>query len=263
MEPHYGLSQDPVTFEPYIKRFKRIFTVHTLVFLPSYDGREELPQNKIIIPSSTLEQLIDRLDNSADQPYIFELTQLSEVTRLSAESRDYENQIKKKICTVQRFEAITKDIVYVSPLMMIELGLEEGEKVILEAVYPEKGTYIKVQPHRHAFTFIEDVRHVLEQNLRSHQVLQLGQTIPVNYFDQVFMIDIIETKPSNVILISETDLNVDFEQALDYVEPEPEPVPVSKPVKESSSSSSSGSSSDSDDEPVFVPFSGKGYRLGS
>ena len=37
------------------------------------------------------------------------------------------------------------------------------------------------------------------------------------------MIDIVETKPAEIIEIFNADINVDFDKALDYEEPKPEP----------------------------------------
>ena len=52
----------------------------------------------------------------------------------------------------------------------------------------------------------------------------------VAYNNRKYYIDIIETKPGNVISIIETDCEVDFAPPLDYKEPEKPiaPVPLGK-----------------------------------
>ena len=46
-----------------------------------------------------------------------------------------------------------------------------------------------------------------------------GHTIAIEYVNKVFHIDIVKTEPAHVIDILNVNLNVDFEQPLDYVEP--------------------------------------------
>ena len=46
-----------------------------------------------------------------------------------------------------------------------------------------------------------------------------GHTIAIEYLNKVFYIDIVKTEPAPVIDILNVNLNVDFEQPLDYVEP--------------------------------------------
>ena len=52
-------------------------------------------------------------------------------------------------------------------------------------------------------------------------VINQGQTIEINYkaLGKVFKLDIVETQPAEIISIIDADLNVDFEEPLDYVAP--------------------------------------------
>jgi hypothetical protein len=60
---------------------------------------------------------------------------------------------------------------------------------------------------------------------RDYPVVTQGQTIALHYteLNKVFMIDIVETKPAEIIEILNADINVDFDKALDYEEPKQEP----------------------------------------
>ena len=118
----------------------------------------------------------------------------------------------------------------------------------------DTGTKIVLKPHTSNFLEIEDHKSVLENHLmKAYDTIVEGQTISIPYFDTKICIDVIKCEPSITISLIDTDLVVDFEQPYDYVEPPPRPktpeivVPRHEPKKESKG---------------FVPFSGKGYRLG-
>ena len=93
--------------------------------------------------------------------------------------------------------------------------------------------------------------------------------------NKVFMIDIVETRPSEIIEIINTDINVDFDKPLDYVEPPPKEEQKAAWITEGKnknvkiSQDISGSSLHNrrlcqyKKTEGFVPFSGKGNVLGS
>ena len=112
---------------------------------------------------------------------------------------------------------------------------------------------------------------------RDYPVVTQGQTIALNYVElnKVFMVDVVETKPSEIIEIINTDINVDFDKPLDYEEPPPkeEPKPAwiphqtNKNVKISQDISGSTIHRNRNLNQYkktggFVPFSGKGNVLG-
>ena len=91
----------------------------------------------------------------------------------------------------------------------------------------------------------------------SYTTISKGQIISIPYFDETILIDVLECEPVDTISLLDTDLEVDFEAPYDYVEPiptQPIPAPILTP--------SSKIPKESEEKPEFVPFSGRGYRLG-
>ena len=86
----------------------------------------------------------------------------------------------------------------------------------------EKGTKCKLQPHTTNFFEIDNYRDYLEKTLgQNYSALTENTTIQLPYYDTIIKLDILNTEPVSNISIIDTDLEVDFEQALDYVEPPP------------------------------------------
>jgi len=80
-----------------------------------------------------------------------------------------------------------------------------------------------------------------------------------------------ECEPADTIHITNSDINLDFDEPLDYVEPppkEPSPPPSPPPIKNTVIPRSALPALHRD-KPIktmsdkFVPFSGSGHRLGS
>jgi ubiquitin fusion degradation protein 1 len=59
---------------------------------------------------------------------------------------------------------------------------------------------------------------VLEQELVNYSCLTKGDTININYQGRDYMINVVECKPTDNICVVEADIEVDFDQPLDYKE---------------------------------------------
>jgi hypothetical protein len=153
--------------------------------------------------------------------------------------------------------------IFISQDMITNFGIEIDVecKLTLFNEEIETGTKIVLKPHTSNFLEIEDHKSVLETHLvKAYDTLIEGQTISIPYFDQKIFIDIIKCEPNKMISILETDLEVDFEQPYDYVEPPPNPpTPEFVPV---SINNPNLNIPQVEEEKGFVPFSGKGHRLG-
>lgn len=239
--------------------------------------------NKILLPPNVLHDLMDQ-----------ELFKDGEIMFFKAINSKIEFG---QVCGVHEFTA-SPGICHLPYHIMEDLALTEGENITIEKVNPPKGTYVKLRPHKTDFINLSNPKAILEKIMsKDYPVITQGQTIAINYTDlnRVFRIDIVETKPAEVISIVNTDLNVDFDEPIDYVPP----TPVQSPNTESTFSTLpiSPHSSQSNSLPppssavssalhssliqntkisekvqkfsklqkggVFTPFSGRGYRLGS
>lgn len=170
------------------------------------------------------------------------------------------------VCAVHEFTALPGTCV-IPYRIMDNLMLEQGSTVNLVYETVPKGSYIKIRPHKTKFIELSNPKAVLEKHINiNYPTLTKGETISINYNNEIYFIDIVDTKPVESINILNSDINLDFDKPLDYVEPQ-EPEQKNEIVARSSV----------EKEPIkrrvssfakrkvgmFVPFSGKGYTLGT
>ena len=126
-----------------------------------------------------------------------------------------------EVCGVHEFSA-PPGVVHLPYHIMNSCSIGEGTNVKIELLSPPKGNFVKLRLHNSKeFTKLNDPKAVLEKIMsRDYPVVTQGQTIALNYeeLDKVFMIDVVETQPAEIIEILNADINVDFDKALDYVE---------------------------------------------
>lgn len=187
------------------------------------------------------------------------------------------------VCGVEEFTA-PPGCVIVPNRVMNEILAEEGQNVDIEVCFPLKGTYIKIRPHKTAFTELSNPKAVLERSLTNHYpVVSVDDTITIKYLDDVWRIDIVECKPGNTIDILNADVNLDFDRPIDYKSPkkvekktlpaqnEKIAWPTNNTLPQNTVISSAASNNRLENfkknngmkSNGFVPFSGKGYTLGN
>ena len=107
---------------------------------------------------------------------------------------------------------------------MQTLALEPGDLLQIKSTDLPPGQFIKLQPQSPAFLDISDPKAVLENVFRNFACLTVGDIFTFAYNDSVYEIAVKETKPSSApkgaIGVLETDLEVDFETPVGYVEPQ-------------------------------------------
>ena len=193
--------------------------------------------NKILLPPSILHTLTENQD-------------LDDVMFFKVNNKEMQYGIA---CGIQEFSS-PPGICHVPYYIMEYIGIKEGGQVEIEKICPVQGSYIKLRPHKTAFINLPDPKAILESVMSSdYPVVSQGQTIEIFYNEKKYLIDILETQPDEVISIINTDINIDFEAPLDYVEPPTPPQHNLTRAKEIESMSTLKH---------FVPFTGHGHRLG-
>jgi len=209
--------------------------VRPLAFHPSCDKPYLNASAKVILPQSVLQKIMDISGNTIYSPISFLM-------------KDGERDIIS--VGVEEFSA-EEGYVYVPSFIMEMYWLPHDTEVILTHQQHEKGTKISLEPHKTAFIDSKaKEKGFLEDYLKKcYPVLRAGTTILIKDDDNEYYINITETLPSETISTLNTDLEVEFKTPLDYVEPPPPPPPAvveHMPMPPGH----------------FVPFAGKGYRLG-
>ena len=106
---------------------------------------------------------------------------------------------------------------------MKTLDLEVGDLLQVKTTDLAPGSYIKLKPQTPDFLDISDPRAVLEKAFRNFSCLTKGDIFSFSYNDQTYHIAVTDVKPESAkhgIVTMETDLKVDFEAPVGYVEPE-------------------------------------------
>lgn len=78
-----------------------------------------------------------------------------------------------------------------------------------------KISYVKLQPTFNTFFKVEQVKMVLEDNLKFHSTLTLGDIITVWYRGKAHPLKVIEMKPCEKGILLDTDVEVDLDNSLE------------------------------------------------
>ena len=160
----------------------------------------------------------------------------------------------------------TPNVIYMPWFILNLLDLKEGEQVDVKMIEEEipSATEITLMHHEHEFVTLTDPKAILEHHLsKNYTVLTKGETISIKYMDDTYYIDVVECEPADTIHITNSDINLDFDEPIDYVEPPKEPTP---PPSAENIVIPRSSFIHRDMKPMtdkFVPFSGSGHRLGN
>lgn len=122
------------------------------------------------------------------------------------------------ICGVHDFTAVdgTCNVPY---HIMNQIGVGEGDPIRISLYNPPSAEYIKLRPHTTAFIELQSPKSVLEHCLSLYYpVLNTGQTITVVHNGVNYYIDVMETRPYTVVQTINCDVNLDFDEPLDYQE---------------------------------------------
>lgn len=191
---------------------------------------------------------------------------------------------KKAVCSVHEFTE-TPGIIFIPSRIMQTLGINAGENIkVNQKIDIPKGEFIKIKPYEKAFIELSNPKVVLERHISQfYPVLSKREIISIEFAGKNHQIEIVETRPGNVIQTTNCDINLEFDSPYDMG---PETEPEKETVIESDNSenvnvviSDNGEEKRQDtSRPRRTPpfnygvvrskedlkrFPGRGYRLGS
>ena len=166
-----------------------------------------------------------------------------------------------QVCGVEEFTA-PPGVCHIPYRVMSNISVKEGDGIELQLIHPPNGDFIKFRFHTSEFPNLYNSKELLEKIIScDYPVITQGNTISLSHLDKIHLIDVIETKPSEVIKIINTNVNVDFDTPLDDIPKCPDISYNSLPIKQNNREEllkkykTWGNG--------FVPFSGKGNTLGT
>ncbi|CRG95699.1 ubiquitin fusion degradation protein UFD1, putative [Plasmodium gallinaceum] len=177
------------------------FTEEYTCYPVSFIGKDDMENgNKIILPQTALNALARR---HISWPMLFEVS----------------NPITEKKTHSGVLEFISDEGTCHMPYwMMQQLQLKEGDIVRVKSVSLPKGTFVKLKPCSKDFMELSNHRAVLETALRNYATLTVGDNIVIHYLGKTYEIKIVDLKPAFACTIIETDVEVEFQEPLDYNE---------------------------------------------
>lgn len=168
------------------------------------------------------------------------------------------------------------DDLYISNTLFNKLEINLESEYTIEFLINKipKGNFIKLKPHTNNFSEIIDQKKYLEHNLKSmYTCLHLNDTIsmPYNCDYGKILFDIIDCQPENIISLIDTDIEVDIDTSYEYDNykklEEQEKVEAEKRFtelkKQEELKKEKNLKKDQEDSKDFIPFSGKGNKLGN
>ena len=165
--------------------------------------------DKIILPSSALEELLSAVNNNSENlpsPLTFEL-------------RHPHNKQLIVYGGVKEFSSTSIDTMQLPQWMLESLQLDptqQQQRVIIKLSPLPKGTWAKLRPLSPDATDISDYRAALESHLRGHyNTMSKGQVLTCRYGSQSYPFLVTDLKPEQAVCITDTDLEVDLEPLLE------------------------------------------------
>jgi hypothetical protein len=164
------------------------------------------------------------------------------------------------------------DEMYIPNHIFYQLGIEENESINLEILSKslEKACFLKIKPQSDDFYKITDQKKYLETHFRNlFTVLKEKDTINLIYQNTKMPISIIECKPTNLVLMDEIEeLVIDIEPLYEKKDAKDSKgvifsMNTSLNKKDENKKDENKKNNTTELEPVFVPFSGKGHKLGN
>ena len=215
--------------------------------------------NKVILPTRVLTEITNEYKENVVYPLVFKVT-TENGNSFAVGVKDFSTET---------------DSIYLPKRLMETNWVPYDSQIQLTYITPPKGTLVKLQPHKTAFTLLESPKELLEKNIiANYPVLTCGETLSICHKEETYYIDVLGCEPENIISTFNTDLSVDFAPPLDYEEYEQKYAEQKKTTDTIEPHVNSGSNSFTqflnhlpnpleEDPTKFVAFSGKGRKLGN
>ena len=177
-------------------------SAYSLIFYHDYNSINHLEDvNKIVLPSSVLNR-INRFADDINGNIIFQLKGTSD--------------LHFYVSVEQFIDDIS--VAYIPAHLMDRLLLNDGDNVEFELTNNiPKGSNITLQAHSCDILEMEDYKSFLEMEMnKKYDILTCGETISLQYQEKPLYFDIKSTSPNDIISIKNTDLEVEFEEPLNY-----------------------------------------------
>lgn len=156
--------------------------------------------DKVILPSSALEQLLSKIgsEGTLPSPLTFKLKHPHSGATLH--------------CGVKEFSSNETNTIQLPTWMMEHLQLTENDHVLIQLDILPKGTWTRLRPISNDYRDIQDYRAALEAHLRSHyHTLSKNQILNCRYGGHTYQFQVMDVKPQDAVSITDTDLEVDLD----------------------------------------------------
>lgn len=120
-------------------------------------------------------------------------------------------------CGVREFTAMDDTIVL--PQKVHDSLFRAGEavgKVTIKYVRLPKVQHVKLQPLENKFFGLENVKLMLEDNLKHHSTLTIGDIVTVWHRGDKFTLKVSDIDPANHGTLIDTDVEVDLDESVEY-----------------------------------------------
>ena len=123
---------------------------------------------------------------------------------------------KIAVCSVHEYTE-TPGIIFIPSRIMQTLGINASENIkVNQKIDIPKGEFIKIKPYEKAFIELSDPKAVLERHISQfYPVLSKGELISIKFAGKEHQIEIVETRPENVIQTTNCDINLEFARPYD------------------------------------------------
>ncbi len=95
-------------------------------------------------------------------------------------------------------------------------NIESIDSISVRFILLEKGTYAKLRPRYNQFFEVGPVKRCLEENLRYHATLTVGDILTVWYRGKPHEMKVIELRPGNEVTVIDTDLEIDLDLSEEF-----------------------------------------------